>query len=153
MLLFICRKWIVCYVLLLKTRVHLGLAYLKVDILESFVFSYSFLVGFHSVLILRERSPKVIRVRTWVDWVSELHGMRSSRTAGTGERIEPAANQQELWPGEPELLLARKSLHYQISWNFVTCGPTDVISLVCGNVMRIMERKLSIALKFCCFVQ
>jgi hypothetical protein len=57
----------------------------------------------------------VIRVRMWVDCVSELQRMRSSRTAGTEEGIQPAASQQELWAGEPELLLARKPLHYQIS--------------------------------------
>jgi hypothetical protein len=56
----------------------------------------SFLLGFHSLVLLKERSPKVISVGMWVDCVSELQGMRSSRTAGKGEGIEPAASQQEL---------------------------------------------------------
>ena len=52
MLLFICRKWI-----FLKTRVHLGLTYIKVDRLESFVLSYSFLLSFKNVLFLKQWSP------------------------------------------------------------------------------------------------
>ena len=94
-LLFICRKRIVCYVILLKTRVNFDLTYLKVDRLVSFVFSYSFLLCFNSALFLKERSPNFRMwsgFRMWFDCVSELQGMRSSRTAGSGEVIEPAAS-------------------------------------------------------------
>ena len=75
-------------VILLKTHIHLGLTYLKAHRLESFVFPYSFLLGFTRSLFLKERRPnlpQVIRVRMWVNCGSELQRMGPNRTV-EGER-------------------------------------------------------------------